>query len=82
MQTNNNYFDNYNLDLYYSDINNNGIEDTWSNICNYILNNDDSIISNEILSLDNLGELYEIGFYLKLKIIKYTLCEVLPLPLR
>ena len=37
MQTNNNHFDNYNLDLYYSDINNNGIEDTWNNICNYIL---------------------------------------------
>lgn len=75
MQTNNNHFDNYNLDLYYSDINNNGIEDTWNNICNYILTNDDSIISNEIFCLDNLGELYEIGFYLKLKIIKYTLCK-------
>lgn len=70
MQTNNNHFDNYNLDLYYSDINNNGIEDTWNNICNYILNNDDSIISNEIFCLDNLGELYEIGLEVSNKNLK------------
>lgn len=70
MQTNNNHFDNYNLDLYYSDINNNGIEDTWNNICNYILTNDDSIISNEIFCLDNLGELYEIGLEVSNKNLK------------
>lgn len=58
---------NYNLDQYISDIENDGLECTWNNICEYVLNFGEP---NKILSISNFGEMYEIGLATEDKIKK------------
>lgn len=51
-------FNQYSLEEYKKDILSEGLKVTWDKICFYVLNSD---VKNEILSLQNLAELYEIG---------------------
>jgi hypothetical protein len=51
-------FKNYNLEKYLQNIEILGIETTWNNICNYLLQNHNI---NAFLNINNLCELYEIG---------------------
>ncbi|MBR1619428.1 N-6 DNA methylase [bacterium] len=58
----------YTLDIYINDIKSKGLDETWNNICQFIKNNPDNL--PEILSVGNLGELYEIGLSTDDKISK------------
>ena len=50
---------NYTLESYISDIETMGLELTWDNICQFVLDNKENL--PDFLSVDNFGELYEIG---------------------
>lgn len=52
----------YNLDDYINDVECLGLEETWTQICKYILEFDNN---NEFLDIKNFGELYEIGLALQ-----------------
>ena len=52
-------FSNYNIIKYEKDIINQGIATTWNAICNYILS--DEYNNSDLLSIDNIGDLYELG---------------------
>ena len=54
-------FDEYSITEYCNDITNFGLEDTWNKIIYYTLHFSDN---NPFLSIDNFGELYEIGLAL------------------
>lgn len=54
----------YNLDLYIKDVQRFGLKETWRNICNYLLSNDENI---DFFNVDNFGELYEIGLAIQNK---------------
>ncbi len=49
---------NYSLDIYVKDIETNGIQFTWDNICEYVLKYGEN---DRFLSVRNFGEMYEIG---------------------
>jgi len=48
----------YSIDTYIEDVNAYGLEETWNNICNYVIQFGES---KKLLSIQNFGELYEIG---------------------
>jgi predicted RNA methylase len=51
-------FSNYTLRQYYADIDNFGLETVWDNLLEYCLHNKKQ---NELIAVDNFGELYELG---------------------
>lgn len=59
--------DKYTLDLYIEDLNNLGLEETWNNICQYVLTYGEN---KNLIKVDNFGELYEIGLAIQDKIQK------------
>lgn len=66
---NNTYrFSDYNLEKYKNDIIEDGIENTWTQICNFVLRNSKNI--PKFLHPDNFGELYEIALALQDKNLK------------
>ncbi len=48
----------YKLEYYISDVENLGLETTWDLICEFVTSN---YLTNEFLTIDKFGELYEIG---------------------
>lgn len=61
-------FEVYDVEKYTDDIKNYGLENTWNYICQYIIDKNDNEV--EILNIDNLCELYEIGLAIQDKIQK------------
>ena len=61
-----NKYSNYNLNKYIEDIKEIGLENTWNEICEYVLEKEE----NEFLDTKNFGELYEIGLAIEDKIKK------------
>ncbi len=49
----------YSLETYISDVKTDGLDITWDNICQYAIDNHNNL--PDFLSVDNFGELYEIG---------------------
>ena len=65
-----NLYDSY-LDAfkqYVFDVKNIGLEKTWDDICQYVVDNSKNLPS--FLNIDNFGELYEIGLEIQDKISK------------
>lgn len=60
-----NNFDDFNLEQYEKNILKYGIKEVWKDICNYILSK--RYKNYGILSIENIGELYEIGLAIKNK---------------
>ncbi len=48
----------YSLNMYINDIEINGLEETWDNICDYVIKYG---VQEELINIQNFGELYEIG---------------------
>ncbi|MCQ2957721.1 MAG: SAM-dependent methyltransferase [Candidatus Gastranaerophilales bacterium] len=59
--TNDKIFLKYNLDDYIKDVEKNGLEKTWDDICNYALTTGEN---SDFLNISKFGELYEIGLAL------------------
>ena len=57
----------YCLEVYIKDIEQMGLEETWNQICDYII---ESGKQNKFLNIDNFGEMYEIGLTIVDKIKK------------
>ena len=57
----------YCLEVYIKDIEQMGLEETWNQICDYII---ESGKQNKFLNIDNFGEMYEIGLAIVDKIKK------------
>lgn len=57
----------YDLKMYIADVKELGLEKTWENICNYIINNGEN---KGLLNIKRFGELYEIGLAVQDKIHK------------
>lgn len=51
-------FENYSFDYYIEDIEASGLENTWTNICEYVLTYGEN---TDFLMVKNFGEMYEIG---------------------
>ena len=60
-------FQNYKLDDYIKDVEVNGLEYTWSYICEYVLTYGEN---TDFLNVKNFGEMYEIGLAIQDKIQK------------
>lgn len=61
-------FFSYRLEDYISDIEKNGLSNTWDSICQFVIDNRNNI--PEFLAIKNFGELYEIGLAIQDKIAK------------
>jgi N-6 DNA methylase family protein len=65
LQKNNNEIrkrlDKYTLEQYKEDIENYGLETTWNNICDYIITHGEN---DNLLNINNFGEMYKIGLAL------------------
>ena len=59
--------DNYTIEQYIKDIESLGLKNTWGNICSYILQFGGE---NDLIKVDNFGEMYEIGLATEDKIKK------------
>lgn len=64
-------FENYNIDSYKSDVGKYGLSNVWNAILDYSLKNKSK--ENSILSIENFGNLYEIGLAEKDKTLKKEL---------
>lgn len=60
-------FKDYKLDNYINDIENDGLEHTWSHICKFVLEYGENA---DFLNVRNFGEMYEIGLAIQNKIQK------------
>lgn len=60
----NKFFD-YNFDNYLIDVKNNGLKNTWFNICDFVLKND--TIENDFFDIDKFANFYEAGLALENK---------------
>jgi len=58
----------YDLNQYIKDVEKDGLEKTWSFICQYVIEKQGS--TNVFLNVDNFGEMYEIGLAVQDKILK------------
>ncbi|MBR3889295.1 N-6 DNA methylase, partial [bacterium] len=56
---------NYSLETYIYDVETQGLECTWDNICQFVLDNKDDL--SDFLKPNNFGELYEIGLAIQNK---------------
>src|SRR5574344_1295948 len=59
---------NYNLENYISDVEKSGLESTWNNICQFVIDHKGKC--SEFLSISSFGELYEIGLAIQDKKLK------------